>query len=378
MRSDVEDSIVEQKRRPDLPTFNSQLIDRAGYTSDRTDVLAKTPYIKGYGFSVKLRYPEKVADRFSDLVRESSVFAFVRVSVFLPSDKSPDGRAVAFLDISPGKSGKDDEVSGLVSPIQHSESSLPLSVSSIFYFNPNVFEGLIESDGSNTLMSLQDACTELWEEHLAPTRMVRGCFLRLQLIGYKFLRTLQIYAVALIELCVWILSGQVFRITERSNDEGDGRSSKPADVKWLFEALQLPDVYVPYLSDRAPRDIVEPHSHDHVIEFYGMKVSPITGVWFYLIVFAFFGYRNLYQTVGEMEFINAYWNAILFFAPLVILGCAWLVPTVGLKLINYLVNRHLSGLFGPPKNMAIRAIIGVKVFWRSSETTLNRDHFEWN
>ena len=354
-------------------SYNQQLITSAGFTATGAEIIAMTPYVKGLGFSVKKRYPDLIAEKWLRNSATSDIFGFISVSIHLPSAESSDRRAVAFVEISAAYASSAD-VEGMVTPIRDIDPRLPLPVSETFYLNPDTLEGFLEGEAPTNAKTLRTVCDELWRNHLIATKRFGGALLRIQLQGYKALSKLPIVLVGLTEFLVWIFSGKSFQVLGETAEPPKKYSTK----QWVFQSLSKTAVCVSYLSDQAPPKVSESEPLTAQIELYGLKISPVSGLWFYVTVLLFFGYRNLDVQVGEMEFLNAYWNAILFFAPVVVLGCAWCIPTLGRLLISWIVHRHFKNLFSGCNHFTVRKCLGFSYLRKSTERSVRRGDFIWD
>ena len=260
-------------------SFNQHLLTAAGFTTDNSEIIACTPYVKGLGFSVKKRYPDFMSKHLLAHRLPSEAFGFISVSVYIPNVASLDRRAVAFVDVSSARQDNLDG-NGLVTRMPPTAVTNPLQVSATFYFDPATFEGFIEGESRTKVKTLHETCGQLWNDHLVTTRRCAGIFVRLQLRVRNVFRKLPLIIVAILEVVVWALSGKAFQMSEvraiENNNLGE-RGKTQLKSQWLFKILQRPANCSSSPLDRSWRGPVESKTTGVEIEFYGIKVSPVSG-----------------------------------------------------------------------------------------------------
>lgn len=379
-----------QDNRDAALSDNKKLIEASRLSSESDpSIIGTTPYRKGIGFSVKRKYTDKIKRAFKSPYK-GELFAFISLSIYSPSPVSTTGLGIAFLQITPARLPEITAFDGSVAPINDGGTGLPLPVSEDYHFDLKT--NLLYSDLSEAKpITLSDAFTTLWLHHLCSVEGLTRYFLRFQLSFVRLAQKRYLIPICIIELIVWIFSGQSFyeQPVKTDNVEEDpaledaieevlgGKRSKK-DTEWVFAWLYRIIPVNELLADRGNQSIIiDAKDKSERVDFHGIKVSPIAVAWFYLVVIGFFVYRNISEHVGEMDFLNAYWNAILFFAPITVLGLSCLIPNAGKWMLNKVVARHLAIQARKSRQLTIKRFCGIPYFGSSSTFNFDKENYKW-
>jgi hypothetical protein len=364
------------------PSENQKLLEIAGYTASDLSLNDCVPYTKGIGFSVKKNYSDRL-NKFFQQKKNLDLFAFISLSIYSPKLGSKSGLGIAFLEIVPARLPRKPYQAGVVVPLHENQKGFPLAVSETYFIDLQKNEVYKTPDRSDLPISLSQAFAELWKEHLATTHRFGGLILWTQLQLLLLLRKRNLLFISLIEFIVYISSGQTFSSNNESKnilDDADLNmpgASQPQDKnEWFYQWLSQKFLASMRRSDEADDKLrVQPSTISEKFDFHGIKVNPIPIFWFYLIATCFFFYKNITTSVGEMAFLNFYWNGILFTAPIFVLVLAWVVPNLGGKTINYFTKKYLKNQSWLSPQLAIRGFWIFKYFGNSKQVKFVKDDY---
>lgn len=368
----------------DLTELNNALLKTSGYAAQQNnaDILAVTPYSKGYGFSVKKTYPDYIREAFP-VENKDKIFAFISLAAYRPNNGSKSGLGLAFLEITAAKSPERYGSDGSVVPLHDDGKNLPMSLTDTYHFDFDTNLLYATEDKTGRSMSLEAAFQNLWNEHLATFSKVNRPWLQAQMWFRSKLQGRFIFFIAVTEILTWIISGQTFNAQlPITPDKDDSDELFPDDneiqkkKEWIFRWLMRLNPYRrPYKSDIFAKIDIDYSSSK--VTFHGISVTPIAVFWFYVIVLGFFGYRNLEFPVGEMEFLNAYWYAILFFAPITVLILSNLLPALAKVIINWLVERNRKIEVGLLSRVSLKRRFGLMFFVKKSKFEFDENNYTW-
>ena len=335
---------------------------------EQGDYLKITPYSDGSGFSLKIGYPKWILDNIPPEQREK-IFGFLSLAIYHPADSEKTKNSIGILRVSAAKVPEDIFGPGSVTPLDSGEKHLPLPLTEEFYFDPKESLVFFPNQESEPGKSLKAVIDELWKQHIDSSRPLTSVSLRVQRRVRWALNNRHLPFLFLTELLVWVSSGETFvpDNIDDSNEDGPNDYFRAAlkeqwekkNDEWIAAWLKRTLLSrVRYTDSNKSSIKVNLALKSDTVGFHGINVPPVSVLWFYLIVVGFYFYRSLSQPIGEMDFLNAYWNAILFFAPLTVILLAKVIPSVCKLVVNFLISRSHTVQSEAPRSFAL------KQFWK--------------